>query len=81
MKGGKVEYKFIDCINNICQYKIRIDFPVIGKRIAIERVYCDTLEKQQIDDENYPPEILPRKALNFDDEKHTFALEICRNKS
>ena len=77
-KGGKVDYKFIDCINNICQYKIRIDSAVIGKSLTIVKVYCDTLEKEQIDDFGKTHH---RKALNFDKKTDTFALEICRNKS
>ena len=77
-KGGKVDYKFIDCINNICQYKVRIDSAVIGKSLTMVKVYCDILEKEQIDDFGGAEH---RKALNFEKESDTFALEICRNKS
>ena len=81
--GTKVDQKFIDCINNICQYKVRIKFESDRKlepQWAIEKVYCDTLEVQQIDSDS-DKRLLPRRALNFERESHTFALKICGKKS
>tara|TARA_B100000575_G_C22485737_1_gene320902 strand:- start:74 stop:259 length:186 start_codon:yes stop_codon:yes gene_type:complete len=47
---------------------------------AIEKVYCDTLEVVQI--ESYSDKrVLPRRALNFNNDSHTFALKICKEKS
>ena len=81
--GTKVDYKFIDCINNICQYKVRIKFESDRKlepQWAIEKVYCDTLEVQQIDSDS-DKRLLPRRALKFNDDWDTFALKICGKKS
>ena len=80
--GTNIDYKYIDCINNICQYKMRINFSSneLDPDWAIEKVYCDTLEIQQIES-NYDKRILPRRALKFNDDGDTFALKICQEKS
>ena len=74
------EFKFIDCINNICQYKIRIQYKDIQNAWAIEKVYCDTLEVQQIESDS-DKRLLPRRALKFNDDWDRFALKICQQKS
>ena len=80
--GTIIDYKYIDCINNICQYKMRINFSAdkIKPIWAIEKVYCDTLEIQQIESDS-DERLLPRRALKFNDDGDTFALKICQEKS
>ena len=80
--GTTIDYKYIDCINNICQYKMRINFSSdkIKPIWAIEKVYCDTLEIQQIESDS-DKRLLPRRALKFNDDGDTFALKICQEKS
>ena len=44
-----IEWKYIDCVNNICEYKER--YPIIkGTPLALKtmRVFCETLEVRQI---------------------------------
>ena len=62
---GVVEYKFIDCINNICQYKVRIYSADMGEKMGTTRVYCDTLETEQISD--ISGKGIYRKPLNYSD--------------
>ena len=76
----KVTFKYIDCINNICQYKFRIKYKDIQDIWAVEKVYCDTLEVQQIDSDS-DKRLLPRRALKFNDDWDRFALKICQQKS
>ena len=76
---AKVDFKFIDCINNICQYKFRIKYKDIQNIWAIEKVYCDTLEVQQIESRS-DKRLLPRRALRFNNDFDTFALRLCNKK-
>ena len=76
---AKVDFKFIDCIKNICQYKFRIKYKDIQNIWAIEKVYCDTLEVQQIESRS-DKRLLPRRALRFDNDFDNFALRLCNKK-
>ena len=77
--GATLDFKYIDCINNICQYKLRIKYKDIQNVWAIEKVYCDTLEVQQIESDS-DKRLLPRRALKFNNDWDTFALKICNKK-
>ena len=80
--GTTTEYKFIDCINNICQYKFGFKFELdeLKPQWAIEKVYCDSLEVQQIESDS-DKRLLPRRALKFNDDYDKFALKIYNQKS
>ena len=74
-------YKFLGCIGDICEYYERpTDYPdddIINYSTDIIKIYCDTLEYQEIGTLEKNDKVWPKRPLKLNDNYDDFALMIC----